>query len=102
LRARAWLVHSATAWSPSAVLGDRGGRIEGSRQVGEEPVEDLTGACPGAGDRDVAADRPGGFRGEAGAERVDVAALQGGDVSGDDMTCFLGAHGAVSFSLVLR
>src|ERR1700722_13795630 len=82
------------------VLGNRGAGVEGGHHLGEEAVEDFTGAGPGAGDRDVAADRPGCLRGEAGAERASVAALQGGDVPGDDAARFLGAHGLV-LSLVL-
>jgi hypothetical protein len=74
------------------VLGHRGGGVEDGEHLGEEAVEDLAGARPRPGDRDIAADRPGCLRGEAGAQRVDVAAPQGGDISGDNAACFLSTH----------
>lgn len=77
------------------VLGDGGVRVEGSGEPRQEAVQDLAGAGRGTGDRDVAADRARGLRAEAGAEGIDVAALQGSDISGDDVARFLGTHGSV-------
>jgi hypothetical protein len=71
------------------VRGYRGGGGEDGEHPGEEAVENLAGAGPRPGDRDITADRPGCLRGEAGAQCVSIAALQGGDVPGDNVACFL-------------